>query len=90
MFAVFVFELLLITFKSFALSSLLSEACVSKMIPGFLTIVPLLYDDVVDDDIDVLLHCNTVVKGDATDVTKIGGAIFVSVFVTDVIVSLVT
>lgn len=60
----FVLELLLITFKSLELSNLLSEACVSKMIPGFLTIVPFcnVFDGVDEDD--VLLHCNTVVKAD--------------------------
>ena len=73
-------ELLLITFKSFELSNLLSEACVSKMIPGFLTIVPFcnVDDDDIDDD-DVLLHCNTVIDGDET----------VSFFVT-IVVSLIT
>lgn len=77
-----VFELLLITFISLALRSLLSDACVSKMIPGFLAIAPLLAAD-------ELLLFSTDVSGVETDVTRIDGAIpFVSVFV--VFVSLIT
>lgn len=67
--------LLFIIFKSLVLSNLLNDACVSKIMLGFLTIVPQ-FDDTV-----LLLHCNTDVSG--VDVTKIGAVtVLASVFET--------
>lgn len=71
---VFVFALLFIIFKSLALSNLLNDVCVSRIMPGFLTIVPQFVPD-------VLFNCSTEVNGDDTDVTKIGAATFVSLFI---------
>lgn len=71
--------LLLIIFKSLVLSNLLNDACVSKIMLGFLTIVP----QFTVDTVFLLLHCSTDVNGFDTDVTKIGAvAFFVSFFVT--------